>query len=112
MPNDIDAVVEARQPELVEAAATLYAVQKVCGDYVGEQSKAAYRRLVEAHLLITGVLATGLLRINGKITSITEGGEERNALFASYVIGMDLCERAIEEGRYLQAHALLRQEME
>jgi hypothetical protein len=25
---------------------------------------------------------------------------------------MDLCERSIEEGRYLQAHALLRQEME
>ena len=112
MTDDIEAAVEAHQRELIESAATLYAVQKVYGDKVREQSKAAYRRLVDAHLLITGVLATGLLRTNGKITPITDTSEERNALFASYVIGMEACERTIEEGRYLQAHALLRQEME
>lgn len=112
MTDDFEAAVDVQQRELIESAATLYAAQKVYGDEVREQSKAAYRRLVDAHLLITGVLATGLLRTNGKITPITDTSEERNALFASYVIGMDLCERAIEEGRYLQAHALLRQEME
>lgn len=112
MTDDFEAAVEVHQRELIESAATLYAVQKIYGDKVREQSKAAYRRLVDAHLLITGVLATGLLRINGKITPITDTSEERNALFASYVIGMVACERAIEEGRYLQAHALLRQEME
>jgi hypothetical protein len=112
MTDDIEAAVEAHQRELIESAATLYAVQKIYGDKVREQSKVAYRRLVDAHLLITGVLAAGLLRTNGKITPITNTSEERNALFASYVIGMEACERAIEEGRYLQAHALLRQEME
>jgi hypothetical protein len=110
--DDIEAAVETHQRELIESAATLYAVQKVYGDKVREQSKAGYRRLIDAHLLITGVLATGLLRISGKITPITDTSEERNALFASYVIGMKACEGAIEEGRYLQAHALLRQEME
>lgn len=112
MTDDIEAAVKAHQRELIESAATLYAVQKIYGDKVREQSKAAYRRLVDVHLLITGVLATGLLRTSGKITPITDTSEERNALFASYVIGMEACERAIEEGRYLQAHALLRQEME
>lgn len=112
MADDIKAVLDAHKSDLVKSAATLYAIQKIYGDKVQEQSKAAYRRLVDAHLFIMGVLATGLLRINGKITRITRTSEERNALFASYVIGMESCERAIEEGRYLQACALLRQEME
>lgn len=112
LPDDFDATVEAHQRELIESAATLYAVQKICGDTVREQTKRAYGRLVEVHLLTTGVLATGLLRINGKITPYTATNEERSSLFANYVIGMVVCERAIEEGRYLQAHALLRQEME
>jgi hypothetical protein len=110
--DEIEAAVEVHRRELIASAATLYAVQKVYSDKVRAQSKAAYRRLVDAHLLITGVLAAGLLRINAKITQITNTSEERNALFASYVIGIEACERAIEEGRYLQAHALLRQEME
>src|SRR5713101_9570728 len=112
MTDDIESAVEVHKRELIESAATLYAFQKIYGDKVREQSKAAYRRLVDAHLLIMGVLAAGLLRTNGKITSITDTSEERKALFASYVIGMEACERAIEEGRYLQAYALLRQEME
>ena len=112
MTDDIKAAVEAHQRELIESAATLYAVQKINGDKVREQSKAAYGRLIDAHLLITGVLAAGLLRNHGRITPVTDASEERKALFASYVIGMEACERAIEEGRYLQAHALLRQEME
>jgi hypothetical protein len=112
MTDDIEAAVDVHKRELIKSASTPYAVQKVYGDKVREQSRAAYRRLVDAHLLITGVLATGLLRINGKITPITYTSAERDALFASYVIGMEACERTIEEGRYLQAHALLRQAME
>lgn len=112
MTDDIEAALEAHKGELIKSAATLYAVQETRGDGVREQSKASYRRLVDAHLLITGVLASGLLRINGKITPITNASEERDALFAAFVIGMTVCECAIEEGRYLQANALLRQEME
>lgn len=72
----------------------------------------AYGRLVDAHLLTTGVLAAALLRINGKITPITPTSEERSSLFATFVIGIEACESSIAKGRYLQAHALLRQEME
>jgi hypothetical protein len=59
-----------------------------------------------------GVLGAVLHRANGKIVPITPTSEERNALFASFVIGIEACENAIAEGRYLQALALLRQEME
>ena len=99
-------------PERIEAAATMYAAQQVASDRVREKTKEAYGRLLDAHLLIIGVLATGMLRTNGKIVRSTDTSEERGALFAAYFIGIGLCERAIEEGRYLQAHALLRQEME
>jgi hypothetical protein len=84
----------------------------MASDSVRELTKKAYGRLLDAHLLIVGVLATGMLRTNGKSVSATDTSVERSALFAAYFIGVDLCERAIEEGRYLQAHALLRQEME
>jgi hypothetical protein len=67
---------------------------------------------VDAHLLVTGVLGGALLRTNGKLTKDGALNEERRVLFAAFVIGMPLCEQAIEEGRYLQAMALLRQEME
>lgn len=53
MTDDIEAAVEVHQRELIESAATLYAVQKIYGDKVREQSKTAYRRLVDAHLLPT-----------------------------------------------------------
>lgn len=112
MTDDNEAALEIHKGELIKAASTLYAVQETRGDGVREQSKASYRRLVDAHLLITGVLATGLLRINGKIIPVTDASEERKALYAAFVIGMTVCECAIDEGRYLQAHALLRQEME
>jgi len=112
MPDDIETVVNAHQRELIEPAATLFAAQRVYGDKVREQTMKAYGRLVDAHLLTTGVLASALLRVNGKIAPVTPTSEERDALFASFVIGIESCESAIAEGRYLQAQALLRQEME
>lgn len=68
--------------------------------------------MTNAHLLVTGVLGAALLRINETVKSTTTELEERNALFAACVIGAATCECAIEEGRYLQASCLLRQEME
>ncbi|HQS45639.1 MAG: hypothetical protein B7Y12_00575 [Rhizobiales bacterium 24-66-13] len=50
---------------LIEPAATLYAVQKMYGDRAKAKAMEAYGRLSDAHLLVTGVLAAGLLRING-----------------------------------------------
>ena len=112
MVDDSKADVEAHKRELMASAAMLFAVQQDSGDKVRKQTMMAYGRLVDAHLLIMGVLASGLLRIDGKITPVTSTAEERDALFASFIIGLVVCENTIVEGRYLQALALLRQEME
>jgi hypothetical protein len=104
--------IERHKQALIEPAATLYAVQKVYGDQAKAKSMAAYGRLLDAHMLATGVLASGLLRINGAVTEGDQISFERDALFAAFVIGLEPCEGAISEARYLQAHAMLRQELE
>jgi hypothetical protein len=103
---------EQLKADLIGSASTLYAAQKVAGDQVRAQSKAAFGRMADAHLLVCGVLGAVLLRTNGKRTQDGLLNQERRVLFASYVVGMPLCELAIQEGRYLQALTLLRQEME
>jgi hypothetical protein len=95
-----------------EPATTLYRAQNVASNHVREKSKLSFGRMVDAHLLVSGVLAGVLLRTNGKRTQDGIPNQERRVLFASYVVGMPLCELAIEDGRYLQALTLLRQEME
>jgi hypothetical protein len=112
MTDDFEASVTAHLHELAGPRAKLFAAQRLSGDKVREQTKGAYGRLVDAHLLITGVLSAALLRVHGRMTQTDATKEESRALFASFVIGMVVCESAIEEGRYLQALALLRQEME
>lgn len=104
--------IEYHKQERIEQAATLYAVQKVYGDQAKAKAMAAYGRLIDAHLIVTGVLASGLLRINGEIVEGDKIAFERDALFAAFVIGLEPCETAIAEARYLQAHAMLRQELE
>ncbi len=110
--HDIETAVEAHRHELIEPAAMMFALQRLNGDRVREQTMRAYGRLIDAHMLTMGVLASALLRLNGKMDPIMPTSEARDALFASFIIGIDVCENAIAEGRYLQAHALLRQEME
>ena len=96
----------------LQSAAALYAAQEIFGREVRTETRKCYGGLAEAHMLVSGVLGSAILRTNGKITPITSTFEEVNALYASFVIGLNLCELAIEEGRYIQACALLRQEME
>ncbi len=107
-----EAAIERHKEALIEPAATLYAVQKVFGDQAKAKSMAAYGRLIDAHMLATGVLASSILRINGAVVEGDQTTFERDALFAAFIIGLEPCERAIAEARYLQAHALLRQELE
>ena len=108
---DEDAI-ERHKREFIEPAAMLYAVQKIYGDQAKAKAMAAYGRLLDAHMLVTGVLAAGLLRLNGAIAEADQAAFERDALFAAFVIGLEPCEAAIAEARYLQAHAMLRQELE
>jgi hypothetical protein len=103
---------EELKAALIEPAATIYAAQKYAGDEVRTKTKAAFGRMVDAHLLVAGVLGGVLLRTNEKRVEYSADTHERSVLFASYVVGMPLCEQAIEEGRYLQALTLLRHEME
>lgn len=104
--------IEEHKQALIHPAAMLYGVQKMFGDRARAKAKQAYGQLIDAHLLVAGVLGAGLLRITGAVIPTTPTSEERNALFAAFVIGLKACESAIEEARYLQAHALLRQEMD
>ena len=53
------------------------------------KAKQAYGRLIDAHLLVAGVLGAVLLRTNGVVTPTTATSEERNALFAGFVIGTE-----------------------
>lgn len=112
MADDLEAQFKAYQQELVEPAALLFSMQRLQGGEVRRQSMSAYGRLRDAHLLLTGVLGAALLRVNGKITEYLPAYELCEPLYASFVIGLESSEGAIAEGRYLQAHALLRQEME
>lgn len=97
---------------LIEGAGTILAIHDVYGSEVRKKSLAAFGKMVHAHLLVTGVVGTVLMRTNGKVMSPTPVSARRNALFGSFVLGLSLCEKAICEGYYLQAGALIRQEME
>jgi len=97
---------------LTEPALTIRAAQDYAGNEVRAKTRDALGRMADAHLLIAGVIGGMLLRTDGKRTESGDAMHERCVLFASYVVGMSLCEQAIEEGRYLQSLALLRQEME
>jgi hypothetical protein len=103
---------EELKAALTEPAATILAAQEYAGDEVSAKTKAAYGRMVDAHLLIRGVIGGMLIRTEGKRTEHGDVVQERRVLFASFVVGMPLCEQAIEEGRYIQALTLLRHEME
>lgn len=103
---------EEMKAALILPAGTIYAAQKYAGDRVREATRNALGQMLDAHLLVSGVMAGVLLRTDGKRCPQGDHYQERRVLFASYVVGMPLCEQAIEEGRYLQALTLLRQEME
>lgn len=112
MSDDFENSLRAIQEDHVKSAKLVASHFRFQADKVHEQTLPAYGRLTDAHLLLSGVLSAALLRVNGKITPAGNNTAELNALFAAFVIGMDTCERTIAEGAYLQAGALLRQEME
>ena len=79
--NDRESIEDYKQA-LIHPAAMLYGVQKMLGDRA--KAKQAYGQLIDAHLLVAGVLGAGLLRTNGAVTPSTATSEERNALFAAF----------------------------
>ena len=113
MAGDIDADVEDHKRELKEPAATLFAVQRHYGDKVREQTMGGLRPDLLKHTCLSwACLLLPCYVSMARSSPSRQPGEEREALFASFIIGIKTCEDAIAEGRYLQALALLRQEME
>jgi hypothetical protein len=98
--------------KMLRPASTLFAAQAVRGKEIREKSKTAYSQLLDANLLVVGVVASDLLRMNGKVAELKGKSLESGALIAGFVVGVGICEKAIVEGYYLQASSLLRQELE
>jgi len=109
---DTESRIEALKKELTVFATIIHDGQTAEREKISELSKQSYGRLIDAHALATGVLIRALLRVNGKVIEMTPTKKERDALFASFVIGLNVCEEAIATGAYMQANALLRQELE
>lgn len=97
---------------LGKGAVELLAGLKQKGEEVREKSKAGYGRALEAHMLLTGAVRSMVARQNGKVGKTSEQLSKRLLLIASFVQGIDLTETSVSEGLYLQAAALLKQELE
>jgi hypothetical protein len=98
--------------ELLNSPAFLPALQVVAGRSIREQSRQRFGRMLEAHMYVSGVLGSALLRRNGVYALIKGDSQRQIVLIAGFVQGLHIVECAITEGYYLQAAALLRQELE
>jgi len=113
MKPDIDQSELSEQIEyIMRCAADLLAGLKVQGVAVRESAKTTYGLLLDAHMLLTGVIQSALRRKSLVPGKPSEPTAHRLLLIASFVQGIDLCETAITEGFYFQAAALLKQELE
>lgn len=90
----------------------LLGAQKQQGMANRELSKTAYGKMLEGHLQTLAAVAGLLERHNLKPGKTNPTVSHRLALIASFLQGVDTAETAISEGFYLQAAALLRQELE
>jgi len=82
------------------------------GKLVRESAKQTYGLLLDAHMLLTGVIQSALVRKSGVAGKTSDVIAHRLWLIASFIQGIDLCETAISEGFYFQAAALVKQELE
>ena len=80
---------------------------------IREKSKREYGSgLLDAHLMVTGVLHEVLSRKSLIPGKTNKSIANRRVLIVSFIQGIPICEEAISEGLYVQAAALVRQEME
>ena len=93
-------------------AVELLAQQEFQGKAVREPTKYRLGALLDAHMLALGAVASAIGRMAGQRLKIVEHSQRQIVLIASFIQGINLSETAISEGYYLQAAALIRQEME
>lgn len=79
---------------------------------IRERAKIDYGGLLDGHLIAVSLIARAVERTHLRPGKASPSISERLTLFASFIQGMDLGEVAISEGLYLQAAALLKQQME
>ena len=97
---------------LFEAAMGLLGLQVAAGDSIREQSKERYGHLLDAHMLVTGALGSAITRRDGERAAIVGDSQRQIVIIAAFIQGLNLVECSISEGYYIQAAALLRQELE
>lgn len=96
---------------LLFGATKLRESQVDAGYEIHEQSREHFGELLTAHMLAVGVIGTAVDRDR-------EGSEIRNdvqkqiALITSFIRGINIVDYSISEGYYIQAIALIRQELE
>lgn len=97
---------------LLVAATELLGLQVAAGNTIREQSKNCYGQLLEAHMQIVGAISSAVKRRDGERAVIVDDSQQQIVLIAVFIQGINIVESSISEGYYIQAAALIRQELE
>ncbi|WP_018233469.1 hypothetical protein [Thioalkalivibrio thiocyanodenitrificans] len=97
---------------LLAAATDLLGLQVAAGSVIREQSKERYGQLLESHIQVVGAIGSAVKRRDGERAEIVGDSQQQIVLIASFIQGINIVECAISEGYYIQAAALIRQELE
>ncbi len=97
---------------LLVTATELLGLQVAAGDVIREQSKEHYGQLLEAHMQVVGAIWSAIKRRDGERAEIVGDSQQQIVLIAVFIQGINIVECSISEGYYIQAAALIRQELE
>ena len=98
--------------KLLKAATELLGYQIASGNLTREKSKECYGALLEGHMQVVGAISSALKRRDGERSEIIGDSQQQIVLIAAFVQGINIVECSISEGYYIQAAALIRQELE
>jgi len=101
-----------RIERLISSALKFFEVQKIVGTSIREKSKVAYGRLLDGHMLVLGAINLAIDRKNSIPGNTSPKLSNIFSLSVSFLQGIDVCESLISDGYYIQASAILKQEME
>jgi hypothetical protein len=104
--------IENNVEHLMASAVKFFEAQVKNSSAIREKSKSCYGIILDAHMLIIGAIQSAISRHNLNPGKTSEAISNIFSLVASFIQGIDCCERAITEGYYVQAGAILKQEME
>jgi len=97
---------------LLGAATQLLGLQVAAGDVIREQSKVHYGQLLDAHMQVVGAIGSAVKRRHGERAEIVGNSQRQIVIIAAFIQGINIVECSISEGYYIQAAALIRQELE